>query len=61
MPASSPIVPDTSRRDWTVEERNALPDDGKRYEVVDGALLVTPAPSWRHQDAALELAVLLKS
>jgi len=24
-------------------------------------LLVTPAPSWRHQDAALELAVLLKS
>lgn len=61
MPASSPIVPDTSRRDWTVEERNALPDDGNRYEVVDGELLVTPAPSWRHQDAALELSVLLKS
>ncbi len=29
----------------------ALPDDGKRYEVVDGELLVTPAPSARHQRA----------
>ncbi|MBK8058281.1 MAG: Uma2 family endonuclease [Gemmatimonadetes bacterium] len=61
MPASSPIVPDISRRDWTVEERNALPDDGNRYEVVDGELLVTPAPTWRHQNAALELAVTLKA
>jgi hypothetical protein len=26
----------------------ALPDDGKRYEVVDGQLLASPAPSWRH-------------
>jgi Uma2 family endonuclease len=29
----------------------ALPDDGKRYEVVDGELLVTPSPAWRHQRA----------
>jgi Uma2 family endonuclease len=29
----------------------ALPDDRKRYEVVDGELLVTPAPSARHQRA----------
>jgi Uma2 family endonuclease len=27
----------------------ALPDDGNRYEVVGGELLVTPAPAWRHQ------------
>jgi Uma2 family endonuclease len=25
------------------------PDDGKRYEVIDGALVVTPPPSWGHQ------------
>ena len=25
------------------------PDDGKRYEVLDGALYVTPPPGWGHQ------------
>ena len=25
------------------------PDDGKRYEVIDGALYVTPPPGWAHQ------------
>lgn len=41
--------------EWTVEELASLPDDGNRYEVVDGELLVTPAPSEAHQDAAGEL------
>jgi Uma2 family endonuclease len=36
---------------WTVEMVRALPDDGNRYEVVGGELLVTPAPAWRHQVA----------
>ena len=40
---------------WTVEEVLALPEDGNRYEVIDGALLVTPAPSWTHGEATLEL------
>lgn len=30
---------------WTAEMARALPDDGKRYEVLDGELFVTPAPS----------------
>ena len=34
---------------WTAEMVRTLPDDGNRYEVVDGALLVTPAPNPRHQ------------
>src|SRR5215213_5112922 len=25
------------------------PEDGKRYEVIDGALYVTPPPGWGHQ------------
>ncbi len=37
--------------DWTVERAHALPDDGNRYEVLDGELFVTPAPIWRHQTA----------
>lgn len=45
----------TPQKLWTVEEVQALPDDGNRYEVVDGELLVTPAPSWRHGDAVLVL------
>lgn len=28
---------------------DALPDDGQRYELIDGALHVTPAPSMVHQ------------
>jgi hypothetical protein len=37
----------------------ALPDDGNRYEVIDGELFVTPAPSVGHQRAVLELALLV--
>ncbi len=36
---------------WNVARVLALPDDGNRYEVVDGELLVTPAPSLPHQQA----------
>ena len=41
--------------DWTVERAHALPDDGDRYEVLDGELFVTPAPIWRHQGATILL------
>lgn len=46
--------------EWTVEMLNALPDDGNRYEVIDGELLVSPAPSLVHQRAALFLCYLLR-
>jgi Uma2 family endonuclease len=36
-----------------------MPDDGHRYELVDGTLIVTPAPRPIHQRAVLRLAVLL--
>ena len=35
--------------EWTPEMARGLPDDGNRYEVLDGELFVTPAPSYRHQ------------
>ena len=47
------------KRQWTVAERDELPDDGNRYEVIDGELFVTPAPAWRHQEASLYLYRLL--
>lgn len=36
---------------WTPDEVRALPDDGRRYEVIRGELLVTPAPMFSHQEA----------
>ena len=40
---------------WTADLVRTLPDDGNRYELVGGALLVTPAPSPRHQLAVRAL------
>jgi Uma2 family endonuclease len=37
------------RTEWTVDMLDALPDDGQRYELIDGELFVTPAPSDVHQ------------
>jgi Uma2 family endonuclease len=46
-------------REWTVDDLENLPDDGNRYEVIDGELFVTPAPSLTHQRAVLRLAQIL--
>src|SRR4051812_131621 len=46
---------------WTVADLQDLPDDGNRYEVIDGELLVTPAPSLDHQRAILGLSDLLRA
>jgi len=46
-------------QEWTAEKVRALPDDGKRYEVIDGELLVTPAPRLAHQSAVVEMWRLL--
>jgi Uma2 family endonuclease len=47
--------------DWTAEKALALPADGNRYEVLDGELFVTPAPSWTHQAAVGALYVHLRA
>lgn len=38
------------RMDWTWDRWEALPEnDGNRYEIIDGELLVSASPSWTHQ------------
>jgi Uma2 family endonuclease len=34
---------------WTLAELDRLPDDGNAYELIDGELFVTPAPSPAHE------------
>jgi Uma2 family endonuclease len=44
-------------RYYTADMVRAMPDDGNRYEVVYGELLVTPAPQLWHQVLVKRLAV----
>ncbi|MBA3338166.1 MAG: Uma2 family endonuclease [Geodermatophilaceae bacterium] len=44
---------------FSVADLEGMPDDGRRYEVIDGQLLVSPAPGLRHQAMALALYRLL--
>lgn len=53
-------MPDTLEL-WTAERVRALPDDGNRYEVVDGELFVTPSPRLDHQRAVAELLFALRT
>jgi Uma2 family endonuclease len=45
---------------WTLDALDRLPDDGNRYELLNGELLVTPAPSPAHELLANELRALLE-
>ncbi|MEH2288716.1 Uma2 family endonuclease [Nostoc sp.] len=36
---------------WTSADLELLPDNGNRYEIIDGELFVTRAPHWGHQKA----------
>jgi Uma2 family endonuclease len=44
---------------WTADMARRLPEDGNRYEVVYGELLVTPAPRLWHQQLVGRLHVAL--
>lgn len=43
----------------TVDDLDAIPDDGHRYELIDGTLLVTPSPVTVHQLAVIRVAMML--
>src|SRR5438045_4351395 len=44
---------------WTSKDLELLPDDGKRYEIIDGELYVSKQPNWHHQQACLRLGAAL--
>lgn len=50
----------TKLGDWTLDDLAHLPDDGRRYEIVDGSLLVSPPPTNFHQGLAFRMATMLQ-
>jgi Uma2 family endonuclease len=44
---------------WTYDAYAAIPEDGRRYEVIDGVLYVTPAPNLGHQASVARFIVHL--
>jgi Uma2 family endonuclease len=47
-------------RDWTSADLQDIPDDGHRYEIIDGSLHVSAAPTPWHQLVASELVAVLR-
>lgn len=41
--------------DWTTDDLDALPEDGRRRELIDGVLIVSPSPTTFHQNMAPRL------
>ncbi len=60
MPIDAREQPPAGRIVLTYEDYCALPDDGRRYEIIEGELYVTPSPSRAHQQFAANLLVSLK-
>ena len=48
-----------ARTALTYADYAALPDDGRRYELRDGELSLTPAPGTKHQGVLRDLLVIL--
>jgi Uma2 family endonuclease len=47
--------------EWTYEDYLNLPDDGRRYEIIEGVLYVTNAPNSDHQFTVTETAGELRN
>ena len=45
---------------WTYEDYLLFPEDGKRYEIIEGDCYMSPSPSTRHQKISFRLGYLLQ-
>jgi Uma2 family endonuclease len=48
----------TEKKRWTYQEYVEL-DDDKRYEIIEGELLMSPAPNFQHQIISRDLGTIL--
>ena len=56
-PVRTPAVP--RGRPWRYEDLTDVPADGSKWEIIEGTLIVNPAPRPRHQQAVFQLGRLL--
>lgn len=63
LPVVAPAndIPGPRQGFWTYDDYAAMPDDGKRYEIVNGVLYMPPSPSWSHQEIVLEISSHLRN
>jgi Uma2 family endonuclease len=45
---------------WTSTDLLTMPDDGKRYEIIDGELYVSTQPSWHHNYTCIAIIMELE-
>lgn len=45
---------------WTTDDLDELPEDHRRFELIDGALIVSPSPTYVHQTIAARLLTVLE-
>lgn len=48
-PPNSPVNDPEDKLLWTSADLELLPENGNRYEIIEGVLYVTRAPHWKHQ------------
>jgi Uma2 family endonuclease len=58
---AAPRLSDPDDRPLTHRDLDHTPDDGNRYELIDGELYVSPCPSTAHQNVIRVLLLLLGS
>lgn len=47
--------------EWTTDDLDELPEDGRRRELIDGVLFVSPSPTSFHQSLAMRLGTALEA
>jgi Uma2 family endonuclease len=54
-------MPGAKQGQWTYKDYAAFPDDGQRYEIIDGVLYMAPSPTEWHQSAVGEFFSYLRT
>jgi Uma2 family endonuclease len=61
MAEGNVVRPAPASSKFTYEDLQYFPDDGRRREIIDGELYVTPSPSMKHQMVSMNLSRILSN